>query len=1027
VTYGRAVGRAARWRFWLGAAALAAFFTGRANAVDPPGSETHFGHDAWDSDAGLPQNSVQEILQTRDGYFWLGTQEGLVRFDGVRFTVFDSRNTPALKDDWVQALCETRDGSLWIGTLTGLARRREGRFEAFGEGTPLERALIGSLIETRDGSLWVGSSAGLARVHNGELKVFTAQDGFPTERARSLYEDAPGNLWFGLPNGLARLSSGRFEAAHDPGGLSRHSARDRRRRREWTLGRHGPGLVHVVGDENRLYASAEGLTTTLARVLWHDRKGAVWVGTGNGLYRFRDGRFTRYSTASGLSSDRILSLYEDREGSLWIGTTDGGLNRLKSQRVVNYTRHEGLSDDRIWTVIEDRAGTLWVGTCGRKPRSDAAGTDRVRARRELRLDCARDRGRTARGTSGSEHRAAASCASARVGPIDSRRPTACPATGSRRSASTATARSGSAPSATGSPAIRTASSARTTSPTGFLPSRSSRSTRIAPATSGSARSAGGRRGCAGDRFETFSTREGLAHDIVISIYEDAEGTHWFATRGGLSRWRDGKFTTYRQKEGLFHDAVQRVVDDGRGYLWLTSNRGIFRVRQSGARLRGLRWRPDPSGALQHGERHALGGVQQRAARRLEGEGRPALVRDGQGPRHGRPVADRAQPHAPRGRGRGGLLRRGDLVETKDGLRTLPPGRTDLEFRYTAFNYSNPTSVRFRYRLEGLEPRWTDAGPRRTAYYTHVPPGSYRFRVMACNEDGIWNESGAAIPIQARAALLSDRMVPAPLGPRRRARGGRRSPPAGSQIEARQFFRSALAEAKLHALQAQLRPHFLANTLNSILALIGTDALRARRMVERLGELLRASLETDPGQIVTLDRELGVLELYLSIERMRFRDRLEIVLDVDPAVRDADVPSFLLQPVVENAIKHGLRGKSARGVVRIRATTEGKHLQLRIEDNGPGLASSTAVRPAGIGVRNTRQRLETLYPGRHLFELADAPEGGCVARIEIPLTTFAGGRGGSEERARPPGRRCVRVPAPSAETSGEPAPSARSRA
>jgi len=1024
VTYGRAVGRAARWRFWLGAAALAAFFTGRANAVDPPGSETHFGHDAWDSDAGLPQNSVQEILQTRDGYFWLGTQEGLVRFDGVRFTVFDSRNTPALQDDWVQALCETRDGSLWIGTLTGLARRREGRFEAFGEGTPLERALIGSLIETRDGSLWVGSSAGLARVRNGELKVFTAQDGFPTERARSLYEDATGNLWFGLPNGLARLSSGRFEVrtiqegfpgtplaivGDGAGGL-------------WVG--TGRGLVHVVGDENRLYASAEGLTTTLARVLWHDRKGAVWVGTGNGLYRFRDGRFTRYSTASGLSSDRILSLYEDREGSLWIGTTDGGLNRLKSQRVVNYTRHEGLSDDRIWTVIEDRAGTLWVGTAdGNLDRMRPGQTvfEHVENFGSTVLAIAEDReGNLWVGTQGG--------GLVRFREGRPRRFTAADGLPGNWITSLCVDRNGALWVGTVGNGIARYQDGKFRSyhVSDGLPSEQifsiyeDRAGDLWIGTFG-----GGAARMRGDRFETFSTREGLAHDIVISIYEDAEGTHWFATRGGLSRWRDGKFTTYRQKEGLFHDAVQRVVDDGRGYLWLTSNRGIFRVRQSelaSAASGGGRIHPVPFNTASGMRSAECNNAQHGVWKGKDGRLWFATVK-------GLAMADPSRIElnpTPPAVAVEEVFAGGDLVETKDGLRTLPPGRTDLEFRYTAFNYSNPTSVRFRYRLEGLEPRWTDAGPRRTAYYTHVPPGSYRFRVMACNEDGIWNESGAAIPIRLEPRfyqtgwfrLLSVLAVALAVvaGHRLRVR----------QIEARQFFRSALAEAKLHALQAQLRPHFLANTLNSILALIGTDALRARRMVERLGELLRASLETDPGQIVTLDRELGVLELYVSIERMRFRDRLEIVLDVDPAVRDADVPSFLLQPVVENAIKHGLRGKSGRGVVRIRATTEGKHLQLRIEDNGPGLASSTAVRPAGIGVRNTRQRLETLYPGRHLFELADAPEGGCVARIEIPLTTFAAGA--EDPRARAAAGSPLRpVPAPSAETPGEPAPSARSRA
>jgi LytS/YehU family sensor histidine kinase len=277
--------------------------------------------------------------------------------------------------------------------------------------------------------------------------------------------------------------------------------------------------------------------------------------------------------------------------------------------------------------------------------------------------------------------------------------------------------------------------------------------------------------------------------------------------------------------------------------------------------------------------------------------------------------------------------------------------------------------------------------------------------MACNEDGVWNETGAMMPIRLEPrffqttwfrglAILAIGLLGLLLH-RLRVR----------RIEAREWFRSALAEAKLNALQAQLRPHFLANTLNSILTLIGTDAFRARRMVERLGDLLRASLETDPGQVVTVERELSILELYLGIEHMRFRDRLDVTVDVDPAARMADVPSFLLQPLVENAIKHGMASEGGHGVIRIRAIAGKGRLTLRIEDNGPGIPAA-GTRPGGIGMRNTRQRLETIYPGRHTFEIANDPAGGCRVSIEIPLTEEASKAGAPELVATVPLLRAV---------------------
>ena len=280
--------------------------------------------------------------------------------------------------------------------------------------------------------------------------------------------------------------------------------------------------------------------------------------------------------------------------------------------------------------------------------------------------------------------------------------------------------------------------------------------------------------------------------------------------------------------------------------------------------------------------------------------------------------------------------------------------------------------------------------------------------MACNEDGVWNEAGAQLPIRLlplfyqtawfrSLAILAVALLVL-VGHRLRVR----------RIESREWFRSALAEAKLAALQAQLRPHFVANTLNSVLGLITTDATRARRMVERLGDLLRASLETDPGQIVTLEREISILDLYLGIERMSFRERLEVVVDVDPAARQADVPSFLLQPIVENAIKHGMRGTAGSLVIRIGARAEGPRLRLRVEDDGPGLPAAASTRP-GIGVRNTRRRLETLYPDAHRFEIASGAAGGCVVTIEIPLTREAA-RAGEPARVEPVTPRLRSLPA-----------------
>jgi len=174
---------------------------------------SQYGRDFWDSDSGLPQNSVDTILQTRDGYLWLGTQEGLVRFDGVRFTVLDSRNSPAMHDDWVKSLCEARDGTLWVGTAEGLLRSRNGRFDGWQPDGVLSRAMILQVYQARDGALWVASIRGLVRLKDRVQRLFGEKDGLAVGPVMAVGEDSEGRLWVGGGRGLARLEEEVFRPA----------------------------------------------------------------------------------------------------------------------------------------------------------------------------------------------------------------------------------------------------------------------------------------------------------------------------------------------------------------------------------------------------------------------------------------------------------------------------------------------------------------------------------------------------------------------------------------------------------------------------------------------------------------------------------------------------------------------------------------------------------------------------------------------------------------------------------------------
>jgi len=971
------------------------FSTAAARGLDPSIPLSQYGHDVWTSDSGLPQNSVTAILQARDGYLWLGTQEGLVRFDGVHFTIFDTRNTPALSDDWVQALAETRDGTLWVGTMSGLVAMKGGVFAPF-SGGGLHGAMVGALHEDREGALWVGSGLGATRIVGDRATTFGECEGVPG-RVTTIGEDGRGALWVGGTWGGARRDGDQFQP--------------------WTVGDGFPGaawailpdanggmwvgtgrgLARVDGQSVTLFAEGAALTSALVRALFRDRDDNLWLGTDGGLFRFRDGLFSRHGAGDGLSSDHILALREDREGSLWVGTADGGLDRIKKQRIAIYTARDGLSEDKLWSVFEDSRGNLWAGTADGVLNRRVRGSERFEPFLQLGTQVAaiaedRDGALWVGGKGGGLFR------------VEGKRLThytTRDGLSGNGIVSILVDRHGSVWAGTLGAGVSRFENGRFTTyrakdglgADAIFSLFEDRDGAIWIGTFG-----GGVTRYADGRFRTFTTRDGLPHDVVMSTYQDRDGTYWFATRGGLCRYRDGRFTTYRQKEGIFHDAAQGVLEDGRGYLWLTSNSGVFRVSlaelaaASGSTGRindrvtfgtAARMIPAECNGTQHGAWKSrdgrlwfatVKGLAMADPARIEiNTIAPAVVLE-------QIVAD------------------GTRLAPSGALR-LPPGTGRLEFGYTALSFRNPLAVRFRFRLEGFDRDWVDAGPRRTAYYTNLPPGRYRFRVVAANEDGVWSKQGASTDIVLarhfwqtlwfRLAALLAAAAAAGAGYRLRVR----------RLEARERLRTALVEAQLDALQFQLRPHFLFNTLNSILPLIGKDPERARQMVIRLGELLRLSLRSEDTPLVTLEEELAILDKYLEIEKVRFRDRLEVAIDLDPSVAAAKVPSFLLQPLAENAIKHGLARRTGRGRIWISARAENGALVLALRDNGPGLKEELPPSP-GIGLANTRRRLEALYPGAHELELAAADEGGCEVRLRLPLEIA--------HIARPPSARILRA-------------------
>ncbi|MEO8431279.1 MAG: two-component regulator propeller domain-containing protein [Acidobacteriota bacterium] len=724
-------------------------------ALDPSQPIEQYGFDVWTSRQGLPQNSVNVILQTRNGYLWLGTEEGLVRFDGVRFMVYSTRNVAAFRQNTVESLVEAPDGDLWIGTVDGLLRRHGEEFTAYREKDGLPDESITALAVTGDGDLWIGTDhGGLARrTPAGLFTTYGHERGLPDDRITSL-ATVGGSLWITTAGGLARLRDGRVSAF--PVGRDGMAARigslyATKKGTLWAAS--SVGLLQIVGDHIvRTWTGRDGMPDGLPSAMLEDRDGSLWIGPGGGdagagIARLRDGRVERYSAAHGLPRDVIvISLFEDLEGSVWIGTVGNGLLRFRPAAVRTFTTLNGLNNDYVHNVLEGPDGTVWAGTRG-------GGVNAVRDLRVGNPVTVRD------GLPGDVVMSLALSAHGDLWIGTAHGGVSLLEKGASRPRAPLTGLPDAGPRAlledrAGALWIGTAGEGLLRYRNGAL-DRFRASDAIAgdvvnvlcEARDGSIW-AGTNTGLSrwkNGAWTTYRESEGLSSAAVKSLLADADGTLWIGTSGGgLVRLRNGRFQAVQARDGLYDDVVFSILDDRLGNLWMSCNRGIFRVARKDL---------ESFFAGQHASVECRSYDEQDGMKSAECNGsfQPSgwRGRDGslwfatiQGIALIRPGAIRVNTHEPP------VLIERLVVDAKShplrkGLE-IPPGSRTLQIDFTGLSFLAPEKMRFQYHLKGFDEGWVDAGTRRSAYYTNLSPGDYEFRVIAANGDGIWNRTGAVI-------------------------------------------------------------------------------------------------------------------------------------------------------------------------------------------------------------------------------------------------------------------------------------------
>jgi ligand-binding sensor domain-containing protein/signal transduction histidine kinase len=712
-------------------------------AVNPNLSLDQYLHTSWTQEEGSALPPVRALAQTADGYLWLGTDKGLIRFDGMRFTEWSPASGPALPNSKISCLRPASGGGLWVGMAAGLCRVDRGRVFRYPAVDKLPCPVIASMLEDRSGRLWIlkacrGVNTVALLSPDGGLQTFGTRDGLPGRPLRALFQDRQGNLWIGtdtavcrwspgspsvcskgavldvssiaesgngqlaiaddLKNQVFRFSNGQAEpvAPHIPDSAFTGAMLCDRDGNIW-VGTAGQGLLRLRHGRVDRFTRGEGLSSNFVTDLVEDHEGDIWVATANGVDRIRDPKVQLYSTANGLSGDLINTVYGAEDGTIWIGTSRG-LNRLAGQSITVYSPASGLPNPLVLSSYEDGAGRLWAAT--------GAG---------LALQ-AGDRFGEVLTANGQHLKRVFNIAGNRAGAVWL------------------------ADNAQGLFAVRGGAAHPVTVPgadTGDIYG-------LLVARNGDVWLgfySGGITVLSSDSAKYYDSRDGLGKGPVRALYEDREGSVWAGTGNGLSRFRDARWTTWTTAQGLPEGGVQGIVEDQSGELWLLTPSGVLRLSRSNL--------DGPAGPLPfvlYGRTEGL--------RLGDSMTNPRLTRS----RDGRlwvctedgvaaidPARVQSNPVPP-------PVVIEQVIADGKTYDTISPGETafrghDLQVVYTGISLMVPERVRFRYRMYSLDSHWTEAGTRRNVAYMNLPPGHYRFQVIAANNDGLWNNAGAEVALR----------------------------------------------------------------------------------------------------------------------------------------------------------------------------------------------------------------------------------------------------------------------------------------
>ncbi len=926
---------------------------------------------------GLPQNTVQALAQTRDGFIWLGTELGLVRFDGSSFVLFDKASKPALPGNYIRCLLATGDGALWIGTDDGLARIKDGAVTAWTTGNGLPGNSIRSLKPAQSGGVIVSTDTGEFSVEgarilpvmldklagpalfyeldlangikvlvnksaiavearqNGHEQHWTVGKELPGTRIQTAYADREGTLWIGTNAGLARWvpsePGGKLQLLPVTDPLAHASILALTEDAEGNIwaGTEADGLQILRDQRFRTYGAREGMSSDATSTVVEDAAGKLWVGTnGDGLNLMEktaagEKVARTYTVRDGLISDVILSLAAAPNGDLWVGTPDG-LNRIRAAGIESFTNADGLPDDFIRSLLVDNDGSLWIGTRhGLAHWTGSVGRPRMETI--------------------------------------------------------------SAADGLGSDLVGAMARDSTGAPNDGLSSLGRSNGDLWVATlAGLSRIESG-------RIVNYTTTDGLSSNVITALLPRARGTLLIGTQDhGWNLW-NGQHFSRATGNGLDQTTIHAILDDGIGHLWFATGSGIARCDCS----------EGAGGMTNAGCSHWMefGTADGLRSRETATNSHPSAWRSRDGPlwfATPKGLVEVDPAHFPVNTVPPPVEIERFAVDDKDealhGTQAnliVPAGHVHFQFDYAGLSYVAPQKVRYRYMLEGFDKGWTDAGARRTAYYTNIRPGHYTFRVQAANNDGLWNPSGTSIEFLLRPHFYQTVWFYILLI-------------LAAAALVFLFFRRRLqlAESEFRAVLAERNR--IAREIHDTLA---QGYVGISLKLEMLAELLRAKKLDDAEKHLDTTRSYvrdGLADARQSIWALRSQDTGEQTLPVrlrrlvESARRNGFEAKFSIfgayrplppgtereflrvaQEAIHNVNKHAGAKNLA---VRLEYGPDEVALEVRDDGCGFNAASELEPLPGHYGLTGMRERAKALGG---MLRVTSGPGSGTTVRLEAP--------------------------------------------